>query len=566
MSKSRDGYQDVLDFTCYANSIGQPELAGSLPSLDPNRLNDDCKVGTTGGEDYQAARVSLKYLATDRFDVTVNADYTKDESEVQANYALAVNGDAPGPTAAWQQLMEDTFGVRLDERFLTGDPYTTFSTWADPLGGVDFDPLATVESSGFSAVANYAVTPDINAKLILATRTYDTYFANDHDNSPLGYQTVNGRVEHEQFTAELQLTGTSFDEKLDWTVGGFYYDATSESAQVVDIQFLNLFINSYNVNRPTHTAAFANAVFHLNDVFSVNGGVRFSEDEKIFDFDNNVIIETRDISDESFDWRFGVDAQVTDDILVYGSVATGYKPPAFNPRPFQPSQFVGVDGEELTAYEFGVKGDYFDNRLRLNIAAFYSDYSQRIVPQGGTEDLLDADGNPTPDPDTPGQNIQISRTFYVNTPAEVTGIEAEFDFRPIDALSITGSLGYAESEAEDGVVFTFVPELTGSLGVQYDFDVPSLDGTISPRLDYFYTDDITYNNVSLITEPAYGFANGRVTYESYDGAWQVALSVTNLTDEFYNQNIFDLQPFGQATTEAQPSRPREWAITATRRF
>jgi hypothetical protein len=42
--------------------------------------------------------------------------------------------------------------------------------------------------------------------------------------------------------------------------------------------------------------------------------------------------------------------------------------------------------------------------------------------------------------------------------------------------------------------------------------------------------------------------------------------VTNLTQEDYYYNIFDLSAFGQPTIEGTPSRPREWFLSITRQF
>ena len=95
------------------------------------------------------------------------------------------------------------------------------------------------------------------------------------------------------------------------------------------------------------------------------------------------MVTTGSASDTHFDWKAGIDYQFTDNLLVYASAATGYRPQAFNPRPFQITQFVPVDGEEATSYELGVKSDLFDRRLRVNVAAFYIDYNQRILPVGG---------------------------------------------------------------------------------------------------------------------------------------------------------------------------------------
>src|SRR4029077_1485715 len=108
--------------------------------------------------------------------------------------------------------------------------------------------------------------------------------------------------------------------------------------------------------------------------------------------------------EDHFDWKAGIDYKFSDSFMGYASAATSYRPQAFNPRPFQVTQFVGVDGEEATSFELGFKTDLLDNRLRVNVAAFYVDYNQRILPIGGTECLADSSGNYLyiVDPNAPG--------------------------------------------------------------------------------------------------------------------------------------------------------------------
>ena len=90
--------------------------------------------------------------------------------------------------------------------------------------------------------------------------------------------------------------------------------------------------------------------------------------------------------------------------MVYGSAATGYRPPAYNPRPFTPAQAVEVGNEEMTAYELGVKADMLNHTLRTNVALFYSDYNKRIVPIGGTECV-----GPAGQPDRSGSGAGLQR-------------------------------------------------------------------------------------------------------------------------------------------------------------
>ncbi len=46
----------------------------------------------------------------------------------------------------------------------------------------------------------------------------------------------------------------------------------------------------------------------------------------------------------------------------------------------------------------------------------------------------------------------------------------------------------------------------------------------------------------------------------------MALAVSNLSDEKYFLNSFDLAIFGQGSVEGQPGAPREWLLTVKKTF
>ena len=64
----------------------------------------------------------------------------------------------------------------------------------------------------------------------------------------------------------------------------------------------------------------------------------------------------------------------------------------------------------------------------------------------------------------------------------------------------------------------------------------------------------------------YEILNARLEWASPKDTWRVALGVTNLAEEEYFLNKFDLSAFGQPTVEGQPGAPREWYISLTRNF
>ena len=64
----------------------------------------------------------------------------------------------------------------------------------------------------------------------------------------------------------------------------------------------------------------------------------------------------------------------------------------------------------------------------------------------------------------------------------------------------------------------------------------------------------------------YELLNARIEWSSAEDNWRVALGATNLTDEEYFLNKFDLTAFGQPSLEGQPGAPREWYIQFQRNF
>ena len=180
-------------------------------------------------------------------------------------------------------------------------------------------------------------------------------------------------------------------------------------------------------------------VFHFTDKLLVDGRRALLDRQKDEDFDNSIVVTQLDTDEKPhrLEGRRRTTSSPTG-MMIYASAATGYRPQAFNPRPFQPTQFVQVDGEEATSYELGFKSDFADNRVRVNLAAFYVDYNQRILPVGGTEcTLLNRVRPPyvyntippatgTPIVDSLGNNCVAvtSRTFYINIPGDDSGRRA----------------------------------------------------------------------------------------------------------------------------------------------
>ncbi len=645
ISKQRDGYQKLLDFRCDMNRLGTPALGGSLPyasglNVTSNNFTPtDCQVGTLGGENVRAGKVSVLFQPQDNVKLTLNADYTRDRSENPADQLLAVTG----PGGANLQKQANAFGVVYDSRFVTNNPFTSYATYSDPTGagvivpgivgstnpalttpstfhngrsnrgGAVFPSSTKLDNWGLSAKAVIGLTSDIDLTAVLGYRKLTETHAFDIDGSPLVLEHTLLNIGESYKNAELRLAGKS--DLVDWVVGGFYFTGDGFT-HAITYSPQSAFYKIQNIKYdPTSKAAFANLTVKPIEGLGITAGLRYSDDGKEVDFSN--VLDTNAVPSplagdtifkvhpraKRWDWKLGANYHVNDDVMVYASASTGSRLPGYNTRPQQPTQVVQFAGEKALAYEVGFKADMLDRKLRLNAAAFYTDYKTRITNSTGAEiNLLTggvaqpgtcvivpgAAGGPgattcratayssaTDGPANPAAGIgvlSIPRTYFVNTPGKVKGFELELQANPIEGLSINGAVGYAKFDSPDLKARTFatgritgIPEWNANAGLQYQ--VPFTGGTLTPRLDWFYTGNIKMSAArSTYDQPAYSLFNGRLTYHHEEHDFTVSLGANNLLNKHYYYNFFIYQDIGFPNVNGQPGRNREWFLELGKKF
>jgi len=142
-------------------------------------------------------------------------------------------------------------------------------------------------------------------------------------------------------------------------------------------------------------------------------------------------------------------------------------------------------------------------------------------------------------------------------------------------LAIGGSVGYHKFKSGDldarpegqNRRLVAIPELEANAGIQYEFDVPGLQGTITPRVDWFYTGSQVYSPDRVeYNQDGYSLVNARLTYVNEEYDFDVAIGVTNLFDKFYWRNYFIYQSIGYPQINGQPGTPQEWYLTVGKRF
>jgi iron complex outermembrane receptor protein len=564
-SKQRDGYVDRVDFAC-----AFPALAGRLVPTVTGAANS-CKVGTLGGEDVRAGRAALRWTPSSTVELNLSAEVIRDDSEGAADSLIFVNTGVAALANYNNTRLIPTYGIPYDNRFVT-DPYVTYANYENFAYGRKVPAVNTVHSSSFSGDLAWDITDNVQLKVISAYQKFKGRFTQNANNAPLPVALTDNLAGFKQFTQEVRLVGSAFGDMLDWATGVFYFDGESSLGGGAYLAANNIAFDQNEGTDAKNKSAFTHGVFHLTDKFSITGGLRYTDESKTYNFNRTNFpsgtsffpggpFRSPPSKFNRFDYKLGADYKITEDVMVYGQFSTGFKGGGINPRPFTPAAAVPFGPETLEAYEIGLKSEFFDRTVRLNLAAYHSDYSNLQLSANG----FDNNGAPS---------IIIANVGS----ADIQGVEAELQVRPTRDLLIDASGSYTDFEIKDLGAATGVsggptlasqppgtPKWKANIGAQYTAPLGDV-GTLTPRFDVYYQSKV-FNEITnnpRAAQEGYALANGRLTYASPDEDWSVSLQVTNVFDKFYYVNKF-IQA-GTYIFTGQPGRPREWAVTVRRRF
>jgi len=563
VSKSQRGYVKRIDYACSHPGSGLPSFA----------TGSSCQLGTMGGIDYKAVRGALRVLPSDRLEINVTADFTRDTSEI--------GGVVFKPTNNILTRVQLN-GVPYDSRFSAPDPYTNYASYYMPGGLVEgvqtrtiaAEPNQDYQGWGVASNIDWKLADDLTLRSITAYRHFRAKWTGDVDGSPLPLGLDFQDVDNSQFSQELRLSGKALEGAIEYTLGGYYLNRKGlyRPRQVFLYQSPSYDLVSKDRIRNDSVAGFANVAWHVADAFNLVGGLRYTHEKKSFAYGRftpegltapgfevlNTVVSR--YSKGTWDWSISADYKVTPDIMAYGSIATGYRSGGSTPRPFAPDQALPFGPESTVNYEIGLKNTLFDRKLRLNLAAFYStlkdvQFTLLTCPQISTFPTCGVVANAGD--------------------AEVKGVEAEITAEPVHGLLIDASLSYLHFEytrvnPQVGVqiVRAYSPEWKWSVGAQYEFDLGGM-GSLTPRVDANFTSEVYSSGNPRPTAriAPYTVANARLTWRNPDRDWEMALEVTNLTDKVYytsNADLSFIPVIGFAWNA--PGRPREWALTVKRNF
>jgi len=231
-----------------------------------------------------------------------------------------------------------------------------------------------------------------------------------------------------QFSQELRAAGKII-EPLDYVVGVYYYDSAYELTQ-----FTNLFGGGYGLPQVVSgtaksVAGFADFDWQIASQWRLNFGGRYTQDKKsLLNYDPDFLGNPH-ATFSKFTPKVGLDWRPTSDLMLYTSYSVGYRSGGYSNRAATvDSTNQAFQPEKVDSTEVGVKSEWLEHRLSVNLAGFYAKYKDMqqntTIPGGPT-------GN---------------QTIVTNVgSATIKGIELETSYRPIDPLTLSATLGTLSS-------------------------------------------------------------------------------------------------------------------------
>lgn len=462
-------------------------------------------------------------------------------------------------------------------------------------------PYATARtySGGLTAALD---VPWGEAKLITGYRKVRTNTGLDLEGSQYPIHVTEGQQKIKQVSGELQTTGKAFDGALDFAAGVFAFHETGFDQSIsITVPALNPTTSHFGARIDNDSMGiYMQASYHITDALTFTGGVRYSVDDKgITSLNNNysrttglttcslipgpafnaggevVQVEQCAVSrrDSFSGWSYtaGLDYKLSDGILVYAKTAKGFRSGGQNLRAPSTAAFLPFAPEIAYSYEVGFKGEFFERRVRLNVAAYTSDINdiQR-------SSLIAV-------PPIPPSTVSGTATIVSNAgKARVKGLEVELAAVVFPGFTVSASGGLVDPKYIDFADlsgdrsferFTGVAKKQFSLAADYSTSF-SEQGKISLHVDYAWRGDSPTSEYNFVANPqnqaiieattakALGQLGARASVDF--GNFGIAVFGRNITNNrAFVQNLL-VAPLGYIT--GIRNEPTTYGVTATVKY
>jgi iron complex outermembrane recepter protein len=474
-----------------------------------SEIPDNLPVQATGNpgfteEEYSdtnryGGQAQLRWVATDALLLDLNYNYGKTDQAARGQNCEVVEGiDGAG----WQSLL-------MDDTFVIPSTGMSIKDWCQANEDLGKDKIMAnlepnkykAEVNSLSLTADWELTDVLNLKSITAWRNTKGGEVNELD--AIGISNVgrtnygwNGTEERntDAYSQEFQLTGSAFDEKLDYVVGVFGFQEKTDQGAAASVSGpyfnalgqpdLAFYQNTLTelLTKNTSASIFSQADWHFDEYWTLTVGGRYTWEERKVTRDNKVpdLAEVATTGDASefipgvvYSFPSGPESYNPNHAYVSSGAPSARQSnktddSKFNPMASIQRTFDGVgfmnfgnayftvangflsggtsdtlsvtdnrlepyDPEEVWNYEIGFKMDAWEHKLRLNTAIFYTDYSDRQL----TTVRLN------PETNRPQGSLINAKDSWIS------GIEIEAIVLPIENLQITANVTFNDSDIKE---------------------------------------------------------------------------------------------------------------------
>ena len=351
-------------------------------------------------------------------------------------------------------------------------------------------------------------------------------------------------------------------------------------------------------NYPTRESysVYGQSTFYASDAFRLIAGLRYTDDS-VESYVNNFFggqIGNLEKTSKKSTGRFALEYDFGMDSMVYASFTQGFKPGGSNltygyteaedtsmgNAIAPPLVFPIFDSESVNAYEFGLKSDFADGRVRANVAAFFYQYDD-LQFQATDPDVFRGGVANIPESEMKGIEAEIigilSDELTLDFKAAVLDSEVTKDFETLDNVKANSSipappwcspvgylgfcyedLRYSNRENIKGNELAKSPDLTASFRLKHQASL-STGHTLTSTIDYVYRGAFqqrVINHPLIDTVEDYNLLNLTAGIDSRSRTWGFDIMLYNLTDEDgINSAMTDV--FGVNATGIELIPPRQ---------
>ena len=421
--------------------------------------------------------------------------------------------------------------------------------------------------------------------------------------------------ESDQFSQEFQIIGSGFDDRLEYTMGLYWFEEDVEhdspqffvlpalmayGSQPPEVQALlcggscfgkevSLGAPLFNYGGPTESwAVYGQFKYSLSEKLDLTVGIRYTEDDKEAWLRNGTILRNEGIPlvKSASDWdnlspSINLKYQWSDEIGTYVSFSQGYRSGGFNPRASTSASFSApYDEETVDSYEFGIKSEWLDNRLRVNAAVYYYEYSDRQVAQfsagaGGASSTIVNAG----ESEAKGFELEVAAMPLAGLLLQLTYSYLDYEYvefvttpqDPVTGLPIPNPDGADEDgnvDLADSAKLNYAPKTSASLAATYSFE-PFSWGALTARIDAAYVDEIYHHPILNLysSRDEQTRVNVHVTLSDIalgNGSLELAAWGKNITDEEHREFGINFGALGFSVNTYQEMA--SWGLDLTYRY